>query len=144
MKLTIMMILALVCLNCAQGPDKSEAPAAEEIPAAQAVAEDPDFIEKPMHTTKIESITKTDSLVTFNVNVQTPNPCWKFARYEVEKKDGEIFVTVIARKKKDEMCIQIIGSLAAEIPVAIDQPGEYACRFWCQNSATLDTTITVQ
>ncbi len=114
-----------------------------EVASVQAV-DDPEFVEKPLHTLTIDSISTSDSLLTFGVTVQTPNPCWKFARYEIEQKNGEIFVTVIGRKKKDEMCIQMIGSFDTTVPVAISESREYTCRFWCPNSTTLDTTITVQ
>jgi hypothetical protein len=140
--LTFSMLGAVMFLNCARDREKSaESPEVMEIAAAQA-ADSAEFIEKPMHTTRIDSIITSDSLVTFNLQVQTPDPCWKFARFEIQKKARETFVTVIARRKKDDVCIQIIGSMDVSIPVEISRPGKYTCRFWRQNAATLDTTIT--
>ena len=135
---------AMLILTGAQDSEAPGDPQEAAATAAAQAADDSEFIEKPMHTTRIDSIITTDSLVTFNVKVQTPNPCWKFARYEIEKKNDEVFVTVIARKKKDEICIQMIGSFETKVPVEVSGSGEYTYRFWCQNSTTLDTVITVQ
>lgn len=142
--LIVVFAMGALLFSCAQNQENSRENFAGSVPSGNLESSNSEYLERALHTARINSITQTDSGHVFSLKVETPDPCWEIHRYEIAKKDGEIYVTVIGRRDKEKACIQTIGSTTTEVPLLFEGPGDYKCRFWCHRSETLDTTVTVQ
>ena len=100
--------------------------------------------ERPMSARQINRIVAESGAVAMTVEVQTPNPCWKFSRYTVDERDGNYLVTVYAEKDPEEICAQMLGSFVTEVKIPDLKAGECEIRVWCNQTEHLDTTVVVQ
>lgn len=100
--------------------------------------------EKPMSAMRISEISSSSGEVAMAVEVQTPNPCWKFSRYTVDKRDGNYLVTVYAQKDPEEICAQIIGSFVTNVKIENVDAGECDIKVWCNEVEHIDTTVVVK
>ena len=101
------------------------------------------FIERPLPAIRLDSLRTADDKWVCSLTVQTPDLCWKVARYNVEEKDGEIFVQVIGRREKDAMCGQMIGTLKVDVPLPVQKSGKYTLKLWSSEKSTIDTMVTL-
>ncbi|RMI02048.1 MAG: hypothetical protein D6681_10625 [Calditrichaeota bacterium] len=101
------------------------------------------YIERPLTTIAIDSVAISENQCLLRVKAQTPDACWKFARFEVDRKDGEVLIRIIGRREKEALCAQVIGTVEAEVPVEIPHPGKYRFRFMDATEVALDTTVVI-
>jgi hypothetical protein len=91
----------------------------------------------------VPAAVKAGEPIPFEVTCGTPNPCWKFVRFDITSQEKEYLVTAYA-SYDGIPCIQTIGSLTAHGSVTPAGPGTYKLRFWRSRDTTLDTAVVVQ
>lgn len=99
------------------------------------------FIERPLPVMQIDSVAVAEDSAFCYLRVQTPTPCYEFARAEVSQSPSGMVIKIIGRVDKDQLCAQVIGSLKARIPLPAHYLGRQELRFWKGPSASLDTTL---
>lgn len=108
--------------------DKSTAP---PLPA--------NMIEGELRVTSVDSVFAAGEETMVTLSLQTPDPCWKYYRYEA-KRDGDVtHVKVFGKREKEAMCVQMIGSIQTTLAMPVE---EARIRFWQSEESALDTTIT--
>ena len=82
--------------------------------------------------------------IEFQAVAQTPNPCWKFNRFDIAQSDSEVNVKVLAEYDDNSPCEQVIDTLNANGSVMLMTPGVYTLKFWRGDEGMLTRQVVVQ
>ena len=106
--------------------------------------EDEDMIKRPMIVRSLDELTIRSDYFVAELTIGTPTPCWNHSEVRINKNGTDIYLKVIAELDPNINCIQVLGSYETSAKVQIDEPGEYTLHLWQSDTATLDTTFTVE
>lgn len=63
------------------------------------------------------------------IKATVPNPCHEYSHIDLVKTGDEIEVSVYSKIKKDVTCIQVLGSIEAEVSFNVESAGTYTIHF---------------
>ncbi len=98
----------------------------------------------PVSVDSIKGLTIRRQVAYFVVCCTIPEPCWVFVRSDYSISGRSIAVTIYARRRNNDPCIQVLSSLDAPATIVVPSSGTYTFRFWRYGGQTLDTTLTFQ
>lgn len=102
-----------------------------------------DFIEQKVSVRQVKSIERQGQQLAIDLNVEVPNPCWTFSRYEINETAEGAEIVIFAKKEKDAVCIQMVGAFDTQVSCPIEGD-QHRLRFWQGESTTLDTLYRVE
>ena len=92
---------------------------------------------------EISNIESQGTSITFTVLCQTPEPCWAYSHHENTNTSSVYLITIYAQRTTNDPCLQVLSSIEVPISVTVPNSGEFIFKFWQNDEATLDTTITI-
>lgn len=95
-------------------------------------------------TFNAEVISMTNRKVEFSITCIVPEPCWEFVRSEQTISGPDVYVQAFARRATDDMCIQVISTIKANISVSVPSAGNYRFYFWRSDTSSFDVAVAVQ
>jgi hypothetical protein len=98
---------------------------------------------KAVSTTLIKSTSIQERTIVFTVVCTTPEPCWKFVRFDNSTLGQSITTTVFAQRTTNDPCLQVLSSIEVPVTIVVPSNGTYSFRFWQYDGKTLDTTLTI-
>ena len=140
----LVLILAMLTVACSRHEvSKNEELPKPEDSASESKAAPSNMIIKKLQVIEIDSVGVSSNSAAFKVTVQTPDMCWKFSHFEVEKTDTGRLITVFGKRDPGDMCAQMISSFDANITVDVPEGGTYECKFWCGDSEMMSKSVEI-
>ncbi len=106
-----------------------------------------EWIIVPAHIYSVDILETTalGQTIAFQMECQTPDPCFEFHRLEIKHSEFDVYVKVYAKRDPEIICIQILGSIKASGEFEPPQAGTYRFHFWQETlSKYLDKTVAVK
>jgi hypothetical protein len=99
---------------------------------------------EPVSADSVSSLSIQGRTVYFNVICTIPTPCYVFVRSDYSISGQLIPVTVYARPRNNDPCIQMLARMEAQATIVVPSSGSYTFQFWRYGGQTLDTSLTFQ
>ena len=94
--------------------------------------------------TKIVNIDTSSPLITFDIKAGWGNSCGRFHHADVVKSDQSYYVKVYGFQTREAICLDVNIQYGATIMIDVHDLGEYTFHFLVTDSATIDTTVTIE
>ena len=92
-------------------------------------------------TVSITSIIKTRTGVNFAVIALGGSSCTGFSHYEATKQDTSFYIKIFSKRRKSDICLDVIIEFNATGSIKIDRNGTYKLRFCKTDSSSVDTSF---
>lgn len=101
-------------------------------------------IEEGIGIARIESVSRTQRVVRFEVSGLWPNTCGRFSHFESSKDEDTYRVQMFAEQPKGALCRMVNTRVAGTWETAVPEEGTYTFEFVRTINTVLDTTLVFE
>ncbi|MGD9899893.1 MAG: hypothetical protein AB7T22_12280 [Calditrichaceae bacterium] len=92
--------------------------------------QDDNYIVSQVYSIDSVKIIKSSGLeYSAKIKAAVPNPCHEYSHIDLVREGNDIQVLVYSKIRKDVTCIQVLGSIEAEISFKVESAGDYRIHF---------------